>query len=697
MLRGLILCLAASSISATTVQLSREPECRVPLRFEVTAENTTRTIEVAAAALSFDSPAGVLVLAEPRSCWSAPAVAGKETLKLRIRKARQVRGSIAPSPDPLPSSIRVAFRPAESAEGALVTDVTAVGKDRSFALRLPMDRLDLRIEAAGFAPVYLWRFERDIIPPLKLIAGASVSGWVTAPSKTDLGNITVRLIPATATWQTAESAEEQKLQSRSVRANAEGFFQIAGIEAGTWTLVAESPLLSSTKPLELELREGSEEALRRPLELRTKGSLSVSITPPANFAGSAWTVKLDQRVPLSRYTRTMATDPASLAGQWSKEGLEAGSYVVNIVGPHGETMKSESVELTGPAAHVDLHIDAVAVRGKVTLGEEPVQVAMKWSTMHGESIGVETDVEGAFETVLPQAGRWYVEARSGKTEYLTRKEIEVEARDDGPSVVDIEIPAGAIRGRVVDRNGHPAADVAVQMEGPDTLRGIRVAEDGTFEFVGLAEAQYSVRAESETWMSNTARVDVSESSVAEVTLVVETTRRVTGWLTTPSGAPLAGAEIWYWTAQSPRAPAQSGPSGQFLCTLPASAAAVHLAIVTPSRPAKLVTMPVPPKGERLHVTVSQDRSTVRLKIKRTPPWPYVFSRDGAATPLLSLLRMPVGGMAPEWVDPQSGIVLAIEPGIYDFCDSLQRNHCVVAQANAGATSMVDLTELWSGR
>lgn len=289
-------------------------------------------------------------------------------------------------------------------------------------------------------------------------------------------------------------------------------------------------------------------------------------------------------------------------------------------------MKSEEVELTGAAVHVDVHIDAVAVRGKVTLGEKPVRVAMQWMTLHGESIAVATDDEGAFETILPTAGRWYVDARAGKTEYLARKAIKVEARDDGPTVVDIEIPAGIIRGKVVDRNGRAVPDVAVQLEGPSAMRGVKAADDGTFEFVGLKAGLHTLRAENETSMSNVAPVQVSESSAAQVTLVVDATRRITGWLTTPSGVPLAGAEIWYWIAQSPRSPAQSGPSGQFTLTLPAGATSVQLAVVTPSRPAKLVTMPVPPKGERLHVVVGPDRSTLRLKMKRTPPWPYVISR-----------------------------------------------------------------------
>jgi hypothetical protein len=696
-LRGLTLSIAASCLTlplwATTIELTRAAECAVPLRFEIRSEGASSPIDVAAGVSSFDSPEGVLTLSKPPSCWTAPVILGKEPLKLEVRKARSVRGSIAPSDHGLPQSMSVAFRPPKAAEGTLVTEVVAIGKDRSFTMRLPADPLDLRIEVARFAPIYLWRFDSEVIPPLKLIPGASVSGWVTVPSKSDLTKVTVRLIPATATWQSPDS-EDQKLQSRSVRAGDKGFFQIAGIEAGTWSLVAEAPELSSTRPLEIELREGTEEALRRPLELGIKGSLRVSITPLVSFDGSPWKVQLQRRVPLSRFTKVVATEPASLAGQWTKEGLEAGSYFVTILGARGEAMEQEDVELEGAAAHVDVHIDAFPVRGNVTLAGKPVRVEMKWITMRGESIRMETDEEGAFETVLPKAGTWYVGARSGKTEYLVNKKIEVEARDDGPSIVDIKIPAGTIRGKVVDRSGRAAADIVAYLEGMSTLRAVRVADDATFEFIGLGEGLYTARAENKTLISNTVPVTVSES-VTEVTLVVDAIRRVTGWLTTPSSAPLAGAEIWYWTATSSRTPAQSGPSGQFTLTLPSSATSVHLAIVTPSRPAKLVTVPLPPEGERLHVTLSPYRSTLRLKTGNTPPWPYVFSRDGAGTSLLSLLRMPAGGMQPEWLDAEVGIALAIEPGVYDFCDSRQRNRCVTAQANAGATQMVDLTGLWS--
>lgn len=693
-LRGLIRSLVAVGLTiplfATTVEVVRARDCAGALRFSIGEQ----TIDVDAGVTTFESPSGLLTLVDPPSCWSAPIIVGEQRTQVRVHKARVVHGSIAKLDRDLPSAIRIAFRPPGISDGTLISEEARID-DRNFAVRLPAEPLDLRIEAAQFAPVYLWQFDADTIA-LKLVAGASVSGWVTTPRKTDLASVTVRLVPATATWESPES-EARKLQTRSVRANEQGFFQIAGVEEGTWNVVAEAAQLSSTKPFEIELREGKEVALRSPLELRSKGSLSVSITPSANFDGSPWKVELQRRVPLSRYTRVITTETASLAGQWTKEGLENGTYVVNVIGARGETMKREEVELATDAAHVNVHIDAVAIRGTVTLGDDPFPVTLKWITLRGESLAMQTNDEGFFEGVLPKEGTWYVEARSGKTEYLSRKRVDVEARDDGEStVVDIAIPAGRVRGKVVDRDGRPAKGIAF-LEGPLTMRDAEVADDGTFEFGGLGEGVHTLRAENETSMSPSVSVSVSESSVAEVTLVVDARRRVEGWLTTSAGAPLAGAQIWYWTPQSPRAPEQSGPSGQFTLVLPASTTTVHLAIVTPSRPAKLITLPLPPKGERLHVSVSSERAILRLLIGSTPPYPFVFSRDGAATTLLSLLRMPPGGSWPEWLDESGAISAVLEPGIYDFCDSMQRNRCVVAQANAGMTTNVDLTQLWSAK
>jgi hypothetical protein len=576
-----------------------------------------------------------------------------------------------------------------------VTNVASLDRERRFVVRLPAEPLDLRIGADHFAPQYLWRFDSDTIAPLKLIPGASISGWVMTPGKTDLSEVTVRLVPATASMH-SPADESEKLQTRRINANREGFFQIAGIATGTWSLIAEAKGLSPSQPLEIELREGVEEALRAPIQLRTNGSLSVSITPMVNFDGGPWQVDLQRRIPLSSFTKRIATEAASVAGQWAKEPLESGQYVVQIQDGRGGTVKREEVELSGDAAHVDVHIDAVGVRGKIRMGEKPVAATLVWRTMRGERTTFNSDEEGIFKGVLAKSGTWYVDVRRGTTEYLSRRRIEVEASDDGyPEAITIDIPSGAVQGKIVDRSGHPVKTTAFLHRELTIVRDALASEDGTFDFVGLEDGSYVVRAEGEGYMSNAVPVSISESSIAEVTVVVDRTRRVEGWLTAPDDTPLAGAQLWYWSADLPRTPAQSGPSGQFTLEVPAGSSSIELAVVTPSRPAKLIALPLPPKGERLHVTVAAALSVVRLKLGSTPPYPYVFSR-GAATTLLLLLRMPAGGMAPEWLDFDTGeTVVALEPATYEFCDSPRRAKCVVVHAEAGTSPNVDLTHLWS--
>jgi hypothetical protein len=169
---------------------------------------------------------------------------------------------------------------------------------------------------------------------------------------------------------------------------------------------------------------------------------------------------------------------------------------------------------------------------------------------------------------------------------------------------------------------------------------------------------------------------------------------VNGWLTTPDGVPLAGAQIWYWSPEAPLAPAQSDPSGTFSLALPAGASSVQLAVVTPSRPSKLIAMPLPANHERLHVTVGREQGRVVLRTGDMPPYPYVFSR-GAAASLLLLLRRPSPGMPAEWRDPVTGeLMISLEPGVYELCDSPQRNRCVAANVHAGSSVVADLTGLW---
>lgn len=683
---------------SATVELARAPQCNGELHFTIAGRDSEAQIIVAAAASSFESAAGTLTLAEPATCWTMPMIVGggAERLSVPVLKARLVRGSIAPSNDALPKAINVAFRPPQSAVGTLVTDVASVDRDRKFVLRLPAEPLDLRIGADHFAPEYLWRFDGDTIAPLKLIPGASISGWVTTPEKKNLSEVTVRLVPASASSLTPPD-ESQRLQTRRVNPNRDGFFQIAGIASGTWSLEAEAKDLSPSRPLEIELREGSEEALREPLQLRPNGSLSITISPIVNVDGDPWQVELQRRIPLSSYTKLIATEAASVAGHWMKEPLESGEYIVRIRNKNGDTVKQQEIEVTSDAVHVDVRIEAVAIRGEVRMGDKPIAVSLQWQTMKGERTSFDSNEEGIFSGVLPKPGTWYVDVRNGTSAYLSRKEIEVDPSDDGKvDGITIDIPSGTLRGKVVDRGGRPVKAIAIMQLGMAMVRDAIASEDGTFEFVGLEEGAYVVRAESEGYMSNAVPVAISESTVAEVTVVVDPVRRVQGWLTTPESTPLAGAQIWYWNADLPLAPAQSGPAGQFTLKVSAQSSSIELAVVTPSRPAKLIAVPLPPKGERLHVTVGSDRSTVRLKIAGMPPYPYVFSR-GAKTSLPSLLRMPGGGMSPEWLDVDTGnILLALEPATYDFCESPQRVRCVTVQAVAGSAPTADLNQLWSG-
>ncbi|HEX2835927.1 MAG TPA: carboxypeptidase-like regulatory domain-containing protein [Thermoanaerobaculia bacterium] len=679
MSRALASVIIAAPLFAAQVTLTRASGCEGVLRFAI----ADRTIDVPAGESAFEAPEGVMVLVEPQSCWSGPVELAKEPASITLRKAHTVSGTIRNASPP--GQLTFAFRPPGAEDGTLVTEIATVDAARNFAVRLPAEALDLRISAERFAPVYLWRFDAPAIPPLTLVEGASISGWVTAPRKTKLSEVTIRLTPAAAVWE----SPDEKRRAHTTRASETGFFQLTGIDAGTWSLVAEMDSFSPTKPLEIEIADGREEAIRRPLELRLKGSLSASITPLVDFNGKPWQIELQRRIPLSRYSRKVVTEAATAAGQWSREGLEAGQYVLNVLDGRGNTMQRAEVELASEGEHVDIRIDAVAIRGAVTMAGKPIAVTIKWYTGEGERTTIATNDDGTFDGVLPRPGRWYVDLRRGDVEYVIRKPVDV----DESGEVEIVIPGGAVRGKIVDRAGRPTQALAM-LEGNGTMREMAAAENGTFEIGGLETGTYSVRAQSKTARSSMISVSVSESSAAEVVLVVDAQRKVEGWLTTTEGNPIAGAQIWYWSAQSPFSPAQSGPSGQFSLTLPSAVSMIELAVVAPSRPAKLTAVPVPSKGERLHIELASARSVLRLGIASAPPYPIVYSR-GAATSLSSLLRMPVGGMTPDWLDFDTGhIVLAVEPGTYEFCDSRQRRRCVTASADAGMSPLVDLRGLW---
>jgi hypothetical protein len=115
------------------------------------------------------------------------------------------------------------------------------------------------------------------------------------------------------------------------------------------------------------------------------------------------------------------------------------------------------------------------------------------------------------------------------------------------------IPGGTIRGRVVDRETQPMADVLVYvLDDANFLSGrpgrrvreTQTAEDGTFELLSVAPGALSVRAELPKHLEVSKRVDLKTGeTVSGVELVLTTGLQISGRTLGPDGKVLGDVEV----------------------------------------------------------------------------------------------------------------------------------------------------------
>ena len=129
-----------------------------------------------------------------------------------------------------------------------------------------------------------------------------------------------------------------------------------------------------------------------------------------------------------------------------------------------------SVRWPGTSPCWEIRLPLVEVRGRVTLGDEPIAATFWFGGAYGERrIRFEPDAEGRFEGLLPEEGLWPVHLVSGAESLrLPLKPVEVKV-SQGKSFAEVEIrvptpvwPArswNGCRGRV--RAARPGAGLAL--------------------------------------------------------------------------------------------------------------------------------------------------------------------------------------------------------------------------------------------
>jgi hypothetical protein len=689
-----ILTLVAGSISAATLKPSPAgAPCATDYAFcikPVCAERCDAQARVvhASAGLEFevDAPFGVdwdIQLASPERCWS-PVVrvnwSSESPLQIPVYRAATVSGKLRGEHGDLEAS----FDPPSAKEKC------SIRSDGRFLCRIPSGVRDLKLAVDGASPWYFWDVDttRDVdVGELVPRLGASLSGSVDSSRK----NVVVTLRPRMFA-ESHDTAAQSRLQTFKAEPNSRGFFQFSGLPPGTYTIEAAAPSASPSIPVDIEVREPREYALETKLRLNALAELDIAVLPPLDPFGKPWRVKVARYVPMSAYLKVVAEGTFSESGFWKREKLAAGPHQFEIVDSTGNVHHSRDVDLQANTPLQAVSISFVRIAGTVRTGERPLAARLHFNSLKGEQVTTRSDAEGRFETYVAHEGNWTVEIspfKSWQTLRINAVAIRSSATKD-VATVDLSLPGGSVRGKVVDEDGKPIkSGVLIRIgRGSPLSETMSDPQDG-FRLVGLARGSYDLIAQAEDAEGDPRPITIGDTE-EEVTLVARHTRNLLVWLGTSSGRPLAGAIVRYWTSLSSYIhEAATGPGGTFTVPVTSTTPLITAVIVAPGAPRALVTLS--PSEERLEVVLPDVSGRLHVILGNTPPWPWIVS--GPSEAVLFSFMMPHSGGGPPPEFQSGGMAIDIVPGDYSICaDPFHTSDCMLAHVVAGVTTTVDFKD-----
>ena len=633
-------------------------------------------------------------------CWAAPVIVPPDagsSLDVTLWPAAELVMTVA-SEAPSAKIADVALRIASVPGAASVLPAVELRCDRHderWICGVPAIPLDVRVSVAGAVPHYLWEVKsspggRTDLGIVKLQRGASVSGWVAMADGTEPTNVTVELTPEGFAGPAADSSGAQR-RAITVRANRRGFFQFPHTAPGTYRVTAKREGWSPATASAVEVEEGSERGLKGSLRIQPLARLEVAIQPPLAPDGSPWVVKVDRRVPMSTYITTVVKGEASPAGLWEHQGLPAETYDLSVRDHGGSVFHNRKVEVSSGMPLVVVTIESVAIRGRVRLGDEPLEATISFSGNDGAPVHLKTDADGIFAGVLPREGKWRVQlAPKDLPLRLRPTSIEVRRPDGEPAaVLNIDLPGNHVRGIVVDDAGKPADAVVSVIRGRSVDGYVNTDAEGRFDLPGVDEGDVVVEADADDAHAAVPH-HVGEHS-QEVRIVVQRAMNVSGVLIDPAGYPLAGALVRTSGVTIPsRGNIVSGPSGEFSVSIPMGTAAFDMVILTPSGVTKLITVTVPRDRRQLgEILLGRAVGSLRIRMIGSRGWPFVQSDQSTLVGLAALLPPPDGSPQRRGVTPD-GLTLFVEAGTYTFCPERRpSDRCVSRVVSAGGETFVD--------
>lgn len=594
-----------------------------------------------------------------------------------------------------PAELALFFRPSPESEkpGAVPASKVSCPVDQgTWKCVVPAGVMDLRIQAAGFVPRYLWGVRvapGEIFRPGKmdLRQGSAVLGWVVTADRSPLGNGTKVTLRPRIGGAVRDPAEKKRLESLRFETtlNPRGFFQIDGVPPGAYILEARHERYASASASVRVLPGEVTEIANPPLLLDYPKTVEVFVDPPTGPEGQPWSLKLQQLDRDSSVITTVEEGAVGSEGSWKRAGVAPGRYLLRI-GLRGNNWWLDEIDVDESLSPVHIRMETVKVRGTVRLGKLPLAATLGFGGQWGAvRIEARSDEKGRFETLLPKSGEWLVQVTA--EDPRVEREIPKVRIDPKPGTdlaeVDLKLPNTVLRGQVRIEGGGPAAEaiVTAMSDGDTREPSVQVwtDEDGRFEIRGLLPGPTLLQADAgDELFADPVSTDVQEDSgdSRSVILYARPQMKVTGVVGSSAG-PVAGARIKAAPAGMPYIGLRTvatDAQGRFEVRLPPKTQEMILTVAAPGFAFRILRVPVP-EDRKLGIGVEQLAGTLVIEPQdsldyRDPNSPMVYLlRGGAVENLPTLLAWAAtSGAGPR----QEGraVIPGVEPGDYQVCLAL---------------------------
>lgn len=617
--------------------------------------------------------------------WSEPQAipAGNrmEEVRFRLFPLGRIRGKLVrPDAGALPASVTVGVQSTASQPGkgdALDATIDCPVREDGLDCAVPAGRVDLRLRAEGFTPLYLWdlaipaRQSKDL-GTLRLQRGASVVGWVQEEDGKPAPGVHVELAPdnlgSSLNVVVSKELQRMKLEAKS---NDKGFFQLTDVSPGRYVLTASKEGFAPVRVQPVDVRPDLEAQVIEKLRLARPVVFEVVVDPPIEPYGKPWEIELLRRSSPSERPTDRIAGKISQEGTWKSPGIPPGTYELGILGDLGTRWHSESVEIEPGEPPLNIEIPVLRIKGSVSIGDEPFPATV-WLGREGRSLRFDTDVDGSFEGLLPEEGSWMVELKSSEEGWrIPLDPVEIKL-PPGKKIAEVklEVPDTRLAGEVVDSSGRPVPGASVHAySGPRKSSEKRADENGEFEIRGLPPGPLVVDAAAEGLESEKVLVQLAEEVESpRVRLVLQGMRAVEGRVVSRTGG-IPGAQVVAWPVSaaslgSSLAQAVTGPDGSFRLDVRGDSALLNVMVLSPGHALRMTTVLAEP-GHKPEISVDMQGGTLVFELSEGGP-PPLLVRNGVFIPLqmLDLWRRVQGERSQ---DPRRIVVPQMEAGPYSLC------------------------------